>query len=345
MPVEAQLQRAAHQVPGMNSSESIQPANPVARPEEESQIKAWVSAFDPGVTQIGEMPHAIVCMHLGPSVEVRCVRGGIVRSGREVAGDLDIVPARTASTWETRQGGTTLIICVPDALLRAVAVRLERDPASIEIADRFQMRDPVIEHIAWTIKADIDTHRAGGGVLRDSLGVALAARLLQRHYRGSLPMRDVRGGLSHGALERVVAHIEDNLACKLSLPEIAQVAGMSVSHLKTLFRNSTGLPVYEYVLRRRVERAQLMLRNHKLSIAEVALATGFAHQSHLARHMHKILGYTPSAVRKLPIERRLPAAGAADTLRVHEAPDEEFQARSHSHAVRQPGARTERRTG
>jgi AraC family transcriptional regulator len=160
------------------------------------------------------------------------------------------------------------------------------------------MRDPVIEHIGWTIKADIDSNLTGGRLLRDSLGVALAARLLQRHYRGSLPMREVRGGLSHTKLERVIAHIEDNLASKLSLPGIAEIAGMSVSHLKTLFRNSTGVPVYEYVLRRRVERAQLLLRHQKFSIAEIAVATGFAHQSHLARHMHRILGYTPSSLRR-----------------------------------------------
>ena len=262
------------------------------------QIKAWVSTFAAGLTEIAEMPHALVCMHLGPSVEVRCIRGGTIRQGREVAGDLDIIPARTASYWELKQEGMALIMCVPDELLRAVAAQLDRDPNDIEIADRFQMRDPVIEHIGWTIKADIDSNLTGGRLLRDGLGVALAARLLQRHYRGSLPMREVRGGLSHTKLERVIAHIEDNLASKLSLPGIAEIAGMSVSHLKTLFRNSTGVPVYEYVLRRRVERAQLLLRNQRFSIAEIALATGFAHQSHLARHMHRILGYTPSFVRR-----------------------------------------------
>jgi AraC family transcriptional regulator len=261
------------------------------------QIKAWVSTFAAGLTEIAEMPYAMVCMHLGASVEVRCTRGGTVRHGREVAGDLDIIPARTASCWELKQEGTALVMCVPDELLRAVAARLDRDPNDIEIADRFQMRDPVIEHIGWTLKADLDSNLAGGGLLRDSLGVALAARLLQRHYRGSLPMREIRGGLSHTKLERVIAHIEDNLASKLSLPGIAEIAGISVSHLKTLFRNSTGVPVYEYVLRRRVERAQLLLRNQKFSIAEVAVATGFAHQSHLARHMHRILGYTPSSLR------------------------------------------------
>ena len=269
------------------------------------------------------MPHAIVCMHLGPSVEVRCTRGGVVREGREVAGDLDIIPARTASSWETKQEGTALIMCVPDELLRMVATRLDRDPGNIDIADRFQMRDPVIEHIGWTLKADIDSNfdrvssvggsrgmprESGSSLLRDSLGVALAARLLQRHYRGSLPMREVRGGLTHTKLERVIAHIEDNLASKLSLPSIAEIAGISVSHLKTLFRNSTGVPVYEYVLRRRVERAQLLLRNHRLSISEIALATGFAHQSHLARHMHRILGHTPSAVRRRPVKQSMLSA-------------------------------------
>ena len=267
------------------------------------QIKAWVSTFAAGLTEIAEMPHALVCMHLGASVEVRCTRGGTVRQGREVAGDLDIIPARTASYWELKQEGTALVMCVPDELLRAVALQLDRDPNDIEIADRFQMRDPVIEHIGWTLKADIDSNLAGGRLLRDSLGVALAARLLQRHYRGSLPMREVRGGLSHTKLERVIAHIEDNLASKLSLPAIAEIAGMSVSHLKTLFRNSTGVPVSEYVLRRRVERAQLLLRNQRFSIAEIAVATGFAHQSHLARHMHRILGYTPSSLRRRPVKQ------------------------------------------
>jgi len=267
------------------------------------QIKAWVSTFAAGLTEIAEMPYAMVCMHLGASVEVRCMRGGTLRHGREVAGDLDIIPARTASSWELKQEGTALIMCVPDELLSAVAAQLDRNPSDIEIADRFQMRDPVIEHIGWTLKADIDSNLTGGRLLRDSLGVALAARLLQRHYRGSLPMREIRGGLSHTKLERVIAHIEDNLASKLSLPGIAEIAGISVSHLKTLFRNSTGVPVYEYVLRRRVERAQLLLRNQRFSIAEVAVATGFAHQSHLARHMHRILGYTPSSLRRRPTKQ------------------------------------------
>ncbi len=171
-------------------------------------------------------------------------------------------------------------------------------PSNIEIADRFQLRDPFIEHIGWAIKADLESGGAGGRLFRESLGTALAARLLQRHNRRSLPMRDPKGGLSAWKLKLVISHIEDNLESELSLAEIAKVAGVSVSHLKTLFRRSTGTPVHQYILRRRVERAKLLLQDESLSIAQIAFATGFAHQSHLARHMRKILGVTPAAARR-----------------------------------------------
>ena len=84
-------------------------------------VTVAINSFQPGLTQIPALPYAIVCMHLGPSVEVTCSRGGRLRHGREVAGDLDIIPARTPSAWETKQGGTTLIMRVPDTLLKSVA--------------------------------------------------------------------------------------------------------------------------------------------------------------------------------------------------------------------------------
>jgi len=277
---------------------SNSPPSTAASAQSRRSISAHLNNFSAGLTRIDARPYAIVCMHVGPSVEVTCERGGKLRHGREVAGDLDIIPAHTPAAWETKQGGTTLVMRVPDDLLRTVAIELDMDPGNIEVADRFQLRDPFIEHIGWALKADIESGGSGGRLFRDSLGTALAARLLQRHNRRSLPMRDPQGGLSAWKLKQVISHIEDNLESELPLSEIAQVAGVSVSHLKTLFRRSTGTPVHQYILRRRVERAKLLLQNETLSIAQIAFATGFAHQSHLARHMRKILGVTPAVARK-----------------------------------------------
>lgn len=261
-------------------------------------VHAEIKAFRAGVTEMNPSPNPVICMFLGPSVETICMRNGRTRRGREVAGDLDIVPADTKSSWETKQAGSLLVMIVPRLLLQSVAAQLELDPSQVELADRFQLRDPQIEHIGWALKADIEAGGSGGRLFRESLGVALATRLLQRHNVRSLPMRDPRGGLSTTKLKHLVTHIEDNLESDLSLAEIAAVADMSVSHLKTLFRRSTGVPVHQYILRRRVERAKELLQEDALSITQIAFATGFAHQSHLARHMRKILGTTPAALRR-----------------------------------------------
>ena len=67
--------------------------------------------------------------------------------------------------------------------------------------------------------------------------------------------------------------------------ELAAIAGVSPSHFKTLFKQSVGMPVHQYVIRRRVEYA-------------VELQAGFANQSHLARCMRATLGVTPGTLRR-----------------------------------------------
>ena len=62
------------------------------------------------------------------------------------------------------------------------------DPARVEIVSRFQMRDPQIEHIGWAVKAEIEAGCPGGRLFLDSLGLALATRLLHQHSTSALPM-------------------------------------------------------------------------------------------------------------------------------------------------------------
>ncbi len=86
---------------------------------------------------------------------------------------------------------------------------------------------------------------------------------------------------------------------------------MSVSNLKTTFRESTGVPVHQYVIQRRVERAASLLEQGTLTIAEVAQETGFTHPSHLARCLKRFLGCSPKALRILSRTEEEGAAKAA----------------------------------
>ena len=105
--------------------------------------------------------------------------------------------------------------------------------------------------------------------------------------------------MSDRRLRQALDYIESNLGQNISLGDIAAVVGLSVSHFKILFRESVGLPAHQYLIRRRVERAKSLLGEGKLSISQIAFETGFAHQSHLARHMRRVLGVSPKALREM----------------------------------------------
>ncbi|MDF2697143.1 MAG: AraC family transcriptional regulator, partial [Labilithrix sp.] len=65
------------------------------------------------------------------------------------------------------------------------------------------------------------------------------------------------------------------------------------------FKVRTGLSVHRYVVRRRVERARVLLLQRTMPASEVALAAGFAHQTHMARWMRRELGVTPRELVRL----------------------------------------------
>jgi AraC family transcriptional regulator len=78
---------------------------------------------------------------------------------------------------------------------------------------------------------------------------------------------------------------------------MAAVARLSSYHFAHQFKQATGLPPYQYVIMRRVERAQHLLRRGDLPLAEVAARAGFPDQSAFSRHFKRLLGVTPGQFR------------------------------------------------
>ena len=253
----------------------------------------------PGLVELPGLRNTIVAIHVGASVQASCTRGGCTHRGKIVHGDIEIMPARTPSVWEMREKDTFLVLSVSPELLNMAGEELELDPRRVEIRNRFQVRDTQLESIGWALKAEMECGYPTGRLYLDSLAVSVAARLVRCHSSVSLePGKPIRR-MSGRRLKEVLGYIEDNLSRDLSLTEIAAVTGLSVSHFKSLFHESVGLPPHQYLIRRRVERAKTLLGEGKMSISQIALETGFAHQSHLARHMRRVLGVSPKALRTM----------------------------------------------
>jgi AraC family transcriptional regulator len=263
-----------------------------------SGFRLWLVSDPPGLVEVPAMHSTLVSIHIGPPALISCRRGRYNHRGTAVHGDIDIVPGGTPSVWEMKDNDTVLAMGVPPAMLRMAAEDLDLEPERVEIRNRFQVRDAQLENIAWVLKDEMESGYPCGRLYIQSLAQSVAVRLVACHSSRSLQPRRENGRLSDRRLRQVLSYIESNLDQAISLRDIAGVAGLSVSHFKGLFRQSVGVPVHQYLIRRRVERATSLLRKSQLSISQIALETGFAHQSHLARHMRRLLGVSPRALRE-----------------------------------------------
>ena len=96
----------------------------------------------------------------------------------------------------------------------------------------------------------------------------------------------------------VTDFIHDNLAQPIRLSELASLADLSPSQFGRAFKISTGTTPHLWHLDARIESAKRLLTQHRYSLAEVALDTGFSEQSHFNRAFRAATGVSPGAWRR-----------------------------------------------
>ncbi|WP_321815645.1 MULTISPECIES: AraC family transcriptional regulator [unclassified Paraburkholderia] len=94
------------------------------------------------------------------------------------------------------------------------------------------------------------------------------------------------------AVQRALDFIDASFAETISLTDLADVAGLSVSRFAARFSQEVGISPQQYVRIVRVRHAQRLLRRG-VSPSLVAAEVGFFDQSHLCRHFKRVLGQTP----------------------------------------------------
>ena len=247
-----------------------------------------------GVTENPGLAVHLISLHAGAPVHASCVRGGRSYLSLQTRGDIEIVPAGERGRWIDETPAEVLLMRVDPGFLAKVAAGIDVDPESIEVLPRVQARDAQLEHLGWALEAALAEGRRVEPLFVHGLGVALATRII-KHHATTHPAR-VRRALTRKQTAIVCDYIEANLAGDLSLAKLARMAGVSASHFKALFKAAPGVPTHRYVVRRRVARAVELIKAQTMRLAEVALETGFAHQSHLARAMRSVIGRTPGAL-------------------------------------------------
>jgi len=96
------------------------------------------------------------------------------------------------------------------------------------------------------------------------------------------------------AVTRAIAYIEQHLCEPIGVQQLAAAACMSRFHFARVFRRATGFSPMEYLRHRRIEQAQVLLREGRYKVSEIASDLGFFDQSHFVRRFRRATGCTPA---------------------------------------------------
>lgn len=101
-------------------------------------------------------------------------------------------------------------------------------------------------------------------------------------------------------VKQACAYIQQNYALSFSLVELSEIIGVSKSYLSRIFRLDTGISLWDYLNRFRIQKAKELLLRTDDSITAIALVVGYEDTGYFSRVFRKIAGCSPRAFREQP---------------------------------------------
>jgi AraC family transcriptional regulator len=245
------------------------------------------------------LTHHMLVLFARPPEELDVRYEGVKRHVPPPAGSVSLLPA--GSPTRVLSGGhkdELHIFLEPGQVGRVAAEAFGLDPARLTLPPIDGLDLPPLRATMWAVDAELTAGGAGGTLAAESLANVLAVHLLRHVLAPRRPERGRGSTLPRGRLRAVVEYIEEHLDARPTLEQMAAAARLSPYHFARQFKKATGLPPYQYVIARRVERAQHLLQaGTGLSLAEVAARAGFSDQSQFSRHFKRLVGVTPGQFR------------------------------------------------
>lgn len=254
----------------------------------DSQHVGWQGAYftDVDVASEGLVDHGHerYCIQRGMHREQRRHRG---KGGwSDVGTGFSVWRAGDEQRFEWRLGGRSQFLF----LSPQVAARVLGDHRVLPALGHAQPQAlPLLGMIFDTLEADLAQRSPAGPLVGESLIAALVAQLAGQAAPHTSPA-------ATRVCDRAIALIETHFDQGLGLQALADSTGLGVRQFCRAFRTATGQSPHQYLLRRRVEHAKLLIARDT-PLVDVALQCGFADQSQFTRTFVRLVGSTPTRYR------------------------------------------------
>lgn len=158
--------------------------------------------------------------------------------------------------------------------------------------------DPVLANLVRALIPALERPEQASRLFVDQLATAIGTHLVQR-YGGktqSMPVRSRTLSRSHEMLAKTL--LLDNIDGQISILDVSRACNLSRGYFIRAFRETTGVTPYQWLVHERIARARALMKDPKTSLSEVAIACGFADQSHFTRVFTAAVGVTPGQWRR-----------------------------------------------
>jgi AraC-like DNA-binding protein len=200
-------------------------------------------------------------------------------------------------------GSLSFIKTLGETSVEAILGKTDYDFSPDFLADAFYADDQRVVHtgegifnkielvpsadgsLDWLCTTKVPLFDAKGAVV----GLAGVARVIRDHDAVYA---------NHPEMHRIVNHVRQHYREKLSIAELAEVAGISVSSQERLFKKTFGLTPLMYLRKTRLNAACKLLRSTKAGLCEIPVQCGFNDQTSMTRAFRQELKITPLKYRR-----------------------------------------------
>lgn len=213
-------------------------------------------------------------------------------------GDVLLVDLRRPSHVSYSGQGELLRADIPFTALRAFALQHGwRDLPDLTTGNCGHA-DVTLSALMVSLGPYFDDSRQRSTLVVDQVAMALLGHLLFAYARREQPISVPKGRLAGWQERRARDLIDEHLAGDVSVEWLAKQCGLSESYFARAFRETVGMPPYQWMIERRVQRAKDLMHDRALTLTDVALSCGFADQSHFSRAFSRVAGVPPGVWRR-----------------------------------------------
>jgi AraC family transcriptional regulator len=219
-------------------------------------------------------------------VRIECRMAGRTFQHDAPAGSLAICPAGIDAEANAGQSVEAVFVTIDPGRLALAAA----EDAALEarLMQRSLGYDQTLLDLSRTLASESANGYKNGPLFWNEVASGFIEGLVASHtaeFEGR-----TRGRLGKDVLKRLRDHVIAHIDEPIEVATLARIAGRSPFHFARLFTRAVGVSPHRYVVHLRLQRAVELVRDGRSGLAEVAVRTGFADQSHLTRWVRRVHG-------------------------------------------------------